>query len=142
VRYLGKIIDRSSGVLRQVSPGYRLHAAASHGLKADIPPIGGIILVGWQVMNEVSIHRGRYPHLSVVDAYVDGEHLTEAVVSSSSSQLPLQRYLNCDPSVPIDCPGRRAHPSHPNGFDSLLPLLWRADRSSGIGSLPFDPHRP
>jgi len=32
-------------------------------------------------MNEVAIHRGRYPHLSVVDAYVDGQHLTEAVVS-------------------------------------------------------------
>jgi hypothetical protein len=37
-------------------------------------------LAGWQVMNEVAIHRGRYPHLSVVDAYVDGQHLTEAVV--------------------------------------------------------------
>lgn len=32
-------------------------------------------------MNEVAIHRGRYPHLSVVDAYVNNQHLTEAVVS-------------------------------------------------------------
>lgn len=36
---------------------------------------------GWQVMNEVTLHRGRNPHLTVVDAYFDGQHLTEAVVS-------------------------------------------------------------
>ncbi|BEJ08325.1 hypothetical protein CcaverHIS641_0504100 [Cutaneotrichosporon cavernicola] len=34
---------------------------------------------GWQVMNEVSLHRGRHPHLAVVDMYFDGQHLTEAV---------------------------------------------------------------
>lgn len=36
---------------------------------------------GWQVMNEVTLHRGRSPHLTTVDSYVDGQHLTEAVVS-------------------------------------------------------------
>lgn len=36
---------------------------------------------GWQVMNEVTLHRGRHPHLTVVDAYFDGQHLTEATVS-------------------------------------------------------------
>ncbi|KAG7530681.1 hypothetical protein FFLO_04851 [Filobasidium floriforme] len=45
----------------------------------DDRPVKRCPTTGWQVMNEVSIHRGRYPHLSVVDAYVDGEHLTEAV---------------------------------------------------------------
>lgn len=39
---------------------------------------------GWQVMNEVSLHRGRHPHLTVVDTYFDGQHLTEAVVSTHS----------------------------------------------------------
>lgn len=34
---------------------------------------------GWQVMNEVTLHRGRSPHLNIIDAYVDGQHLTEAV---------------------------------------------------------------
>ncbi|KAF8484105.1 ATP-NAD kinase-like domain-containing protein [Gautieria morchelliformis] len=34
--------------------------------------------VGWQVMNEITLHRGRSPHLNIVDAYVDGVHLTEA----------------------------------------------------------------
>lgn len=36
---------------------------------------------GWQVMNEVALHRGRNTHLTVVDTYFDGQHLTEAVVS-------------------------------------------------------------
>lgn len=36
---------------------------------------------GWQVMNEVTLHRGRNPHLTVVDAYFDNQHLTEAVVN-------------------------------------------------------------
>jgi NADH kinase len=35
---------------------------------------------GWQVMNEVVLHRGSNPHLSIVDIYVDGVHLTEAFV--------------------------------------------------------------
>ncbi|KZT33451.1 ATP-NAD kinase [Sistotremastrum suecicum HHB10207 ss-3] len=34
---------------------------------------------GWQVMNEVTLHRGRSAHLNRIDAYVDGTHLTEAV---------------------------------------------------------------
>lgn len=33
-------------------------------------------------MNEISLHRGRSPHLTSVDAYVDGQHLTAAVVSA------------------------------------------------------------
>jgi NAD kinase len=34
---------------------------------------------GWQVMNEVSLHRGPSPHLNTIDVFVDGQHLTEAV---------------------------------------------------------------
>jgi len=33
----------------------------------------------WQVMNEVSLHRGPSPHLNTIDVFVDGQHLTEAV---------------------------------------------------------------
>ncbi|KAN0131904.1 NADH kinase pos5, mitochondrial [Lactarius tabidus] len=33
----------------------------------------------WQVMNEVALHRGSSPHLNTIDAYVDGQHLTESV---------------------------------------------------------------
>lgn len=35
---------------------------------------------GCQVMNEVALHRGRYPHLAVVDIFVDNQFLTESVV--------------------------------------------------------------
>ena len=31
-------------------------------------------------MNEVALHRGRSPHLNTIDAFVDGQHLTESVV--------------------------------------------------------------
>jgi len=37
---------------------------------------------GWQAMNEITLHRGRSPHLNIVDVYVDGVHLTEAYVRS------------------------------------------------------------
>jgi NADH kinase len=38
-------------------------------------------------MNEVTLHRGRHPHLTVVDAYFDNQHLTEAVVSRALTHL-------------------------------------------------------
>ncbi|GJJ08458.1 hypothetical protein Clacol_002676 [Clathrus columnatus] len=45
---------------------------------ADGKEIGGSTSAGLQVMNEVVLHRGRSPHLSIVDVLVDGVHLTEA----------------------------------------------------------------
>ncbi|WWC66424.1 uncharacterized protein I206_100326 [Kwoniella pini CBS 10737] len=43
---------------------------------------------GWQVMNEVTLHRGRHAHLTVVDAYFDGQHLTEAVADGLLLSTP------------------------------------------------------
>lgn len=34
-------------------------------------------------MNEVTLHRGRFPHLTSLGCFVDGEYLTECVVSKS-----------------------------------------------------------
>lgn len=34
------------------------------------------------LMNEVALHRGREPHMTTIDAFVDGRHLTRAIVSS------------------------------------------------------------
>ncbi|PWN27723.1 ATP-NAD kinase, partial [Jaminaea rosea] len=31
------------------------------------------------LMNEVTLHRGSQPHMTTIDAYVDGEHLTRAI---------------------------------------------------------------
>lgn len=33
------------------------------------------------LMNEVTLHRGREPHMTTIDAFVDGRHLTRAIVS-------------------------------------------------------------
>jgi hypothetical protein len=48
------------------------------------------VFAGAQAMNEVHLHRGRHPHMGIIDTYVDGQHLTEAVVraSPSSTSLP------------------------------------------------------
>lgn len=35
----------------------------------------------WQVMNEIVLHRGKYSHLAVLDAFLNDQHLTEAIVS-------------------------------------------------------------
>lgn len=32
-------------------------------------------------MNEVNLHRGRYPHLTAIECFVDGQILTDAVVN-------------------------------------------------------------
>jgi hypothetical protein len=37
----------------------------------------------WQVMNEIALHRGSSPHLNTIDIFVDGQHLTEAVVCTT-----------------------------------------------------------
>lgn len=35
------------------------------------------------LMNEVALHRGREPHMTTIDAFVDGRHLTQAIVSGA-----------------------------------------------------------
>jgi hypothetical protein len=46
-------------------------------------------------MNEVALHRGRHPHLTVVDAFFNGQHLTEAVVSLATQNEPDIRPMVC-----------------------------------------------
>ena len=38
-------------------------------------------------MNEIALHRGSSPHLNTIDIYVDGQHLTEAVVRTVHTEL-------------------------------------------------------
>lgn len=38
-------------------------------------------------MNEVTLHRGRFPHLTSLGCFVDGEYLTECVVSDSKKSF-------------------------------------------------------
>lgn len=41
-----------------------------------------------QVMNEVSLHRGRYPHLTSIDCRVDGQYLTECIADGLIVSTP------------------------------------------------------
>jgi hypothetical protein len=68
--------------LRALSSGHRPHASEFRS-SADT----AVADAGWQVMNEVTLHRGRNTHLTIGDAYFDGQHLTEAVVSGMSLSL-------------------------------------------------------
>jgi len=45
-------------------------------------------------MNEIALHRGSSPHLNTIDIYVDGQHLTEAVVRSSLPTCPFSPLYN------------------------------------------------
>ena len=40
-------------------------------------------------MNEVALHRGSSPHLNTIDIFVDGQHLTEAVVRMTIERRPM-----------------------------------------------------
>jgi hypothetical protein len=44
-------------------------------------------------MNEVNLHRGRYPHLTAIECFVDGQFLTDAVVNYFSG-LPSNGFTN------------------------------------------------
>lgn len=45
-------------------------------------------VLDWQVMNEIALHRGSSPHLNTIDIFVDGQHLTEAVVRPQFRREP------------------------------------------------------
>lgn len=71
-------------------------------------------------MNEVTLHRGRSPHLNIIDAYVNGQHLTEAVVGPfSAPQAPTH----------ITHEVRWPHFIHTNRFNGVLPLMRRSYRA-------------
>jgi hypothetical protein len=74
----------------------------------------------WQVMNEIALHRGSSPHLNTIDIYVDGQHLTEAVVRFNSSK---HRALLITVVGRCDC-------VHTYRINGILALSWRAHRTS------------
>lgn len=56
----------------------------------DLTDKGGCYDV--HLMNEVTLHRGREPHMTKIDAYVDGQHLTQAIVSNA---IPASTPCSC-----------------------------------------------
>ncbi|KAG8713531.1 NADH kinase pos5 [Ceratobasidium sp. 394] len=59
-----------------------------------------------QVMNEITLHRGRSPHLTIIDAYVDDAHLTEAVSDGLIVSTPTG-----STAYSLSCGGPIVHPS-------------------------------
>ncbi|RUP47320.1 hypothetical protein BC936DRAFT_145861 [Jimgerdemannia flammicorona] len=47
----------------------------------------GMEVDDYNIMNEVTLHRGRSPHLTAIDCFVDGQYLTDAVVCSTCLSL-------------------------------------------------------
>ena len=77
-------------------------------------------------MNEVTLHRGGERPLVVIDAFFDGQHLTEAVVRRFL--LPLRHGLRNA--------GRWIAALYSDWFDSILPRCRGTDISSGIRRFP------
>ena len=50
-------------------------------------------------MNEIALHRGSSPHLNTIDIFVDGQHLTEAVVREHAF-IRTQRVNSTQPALP------------------------------------------
>lgn len=44
-------------------------------------------------MNEIALHRGSSPHLNTIDVFVDGQHLTEAVVRPPPVPPPVLEFV-------------------------------------------------
>ncbi|CEP11318.1 hypothetical protein [Parasitella parasitica] len=50
--------------------------------------VGGVEVDDRQVMNEVTLHRGRFPHLTTIDCFVDEQYLTECVADGLIVSTP------------------------------------------------------
>ncbi|KAG8894138.1 hypothetical protein FRB99_001486, partial [Tulasnella sp. 403] len=68
-----------------ILPRMRLSCQLRH---ADGQKASGHGAEEYQLMNEVTLHRGRCPHLTIIDAFVDGQHLTEAVADGLIVSTP------------------------------------------------------
>ncbi|KAL1407715.1 NADH kinase pos5 [Vanrija albida] len=66
----------------------RLACTPYHANGELLERCGDVSEEGWQVMNEVTLHRGRHPHLTIVDAFYDDQHLTEAVADGLLLSTP------------------------------------------------------
>ncbi|KAF9174694.1 NADH kinase pos5 [Mortierella sp. AD011] len=74
---IGKLIDsRQASLLLRMRLKCTLHGADGRRLQAKD---GSGRINDITVMNEVNLHRGRYPHLTWIGCYVDGHLITEAV---------------------------------------------------------------
>lgn len=74
---------------------------------------------GSQALNEVHLHRGRHPHLTVIETYVDGQHLTEAISDGLIVSTPTG-----STAYSLSAGGPIVHPSVPSLL--LTPICPRS----------------
>ena len=77
------------------------------------------IRTGSQALNEVHLHRGRHPHLTVIETYVDGQHLTEAISDGLIVSTPTG-----STAYSLSAGGPIVHPSVPSLL--LTPICPRS----------------
>jgi NADH kinase len=84
----GKSHGRSRGAKVLIRQRLKIGVFDAHGqrLTADIPSDNG--LNDMHAMNEVILHRGKDPHLAIVEVYVGGRFLTEAVADGMIISTP------------------------------------------------------
>lgn len=86
-------------------------------------------------MNEIALHRGSSPHLNTIDIFVDGQHLTEAVVCE---------ICNWSFTISKQVIVRWPHRLNPDGINSLLSVRrrpYRAPFTQCVGSYPHLPSK-
>ncbi|KAL2823992.1 ATP-NAD kinase-like domain-containing protein [Aspergillus cavernicola] len=83
-------LNRGARILMRNRLKVGLFAADGTPVEADkcSEPSQGIGSEGLYVMNELLLHRGKEPHLAIVDVYVGGRFLTEAVADGIIISTP------------------------------------------------------
>ncbi|KAL4883086.1 ATP-NAD kinase-like domain-containing protein [Aspergillus karnatakaensis] len=83
-------LNRGARILMRNRLKVALYTADGNPVDADkcSEPSQGIGSEGLYVMNELLLHRGKEPHLAIVDVYVGGRFLTEAVADGIIISTP------------------------------------------------------
>ena len=112
--------DKDGETIGKKSEGRSMYDNSSPLIHCNEARLNGSRPVDWQVMNEVALHRGSSPHLNTIDVFVDGQHLTEAVVCDSLLFIH-EKSLHTDYHTV-----RRANCCNSDGLNGILTLSWRA----------------
>ncbi|KAG0171071.1 NADH kinase pos5 [Apophysomyces sp. BC1015] len=100
-RVLKDVIDGKVSLMLRMRLFCSLHQSDGKRISVDGKEIGMVyfglrwvsgsktpVKGDWQAMNEVSLHRGRYSHLTYIDCYVDDQYLTECVADGLIVSTP------------------------------------------------------
>ncbi|KAF7721359.1 NADH kinase pos5 [Apophysomyces ossiformis] len=82
-RVLKDVIDGNASLMLRMRLFCSLHQPNEKRFMQASGSIGD-----WQAMNEVSLHRGRYSHLTSISCYVDDQYLTECVADGLIVSTP------------------------------------------------------